>query len=101
MLMHDKNSSTFNPAVFLARAGLGRGIVELNAGENFFTQGDQLATQEILAEMICTMLSRVPVRRTAPCAALSYSRLNNCTAQSPPRASLRATGKLASLSTSK
>ena len=32
--------NTFNPAVFLATAGLGRRIVELKPQENFFTQGD-------------------------------------------------------------
>ena len=40
MLRDDKNSSTFDPAVFLAHAGLGRRVVELKEGENFFTQGD-------------------------------------------------------------
>jgi CRP-like cAMP-binding protein len=34
-------STTFDPAVFLAHAGLGRRIVELNEKENFFTQGDE------------------------------------------------------------
>jgi CRP-like cAMP-binding protein len=41
MLMTNVSSSTFDPAIFLARAGLGRRIVELDADENFFTQGDQ------------------------------------------------------------
>ena len=41
MLMTNVSSSTFDPAVFLAHAGLGRRIVELKADENFFTQGDQ------------------------------------------------------------
>jgi len=40
MLIDDKNSSTFDPAVFLAHAGLGRRIVELKQGEHFFSQGD-------------------------------------------------------------
>ena len=40
MLIDDKNSSTFDPAVFLAHAGLGRRIVELKQGDNFFSQGD-------------------------------------------------------------
>ena len=41
MLMTSVRSSTFDPAVFLAHAGLGRRIVELEAKENFFNQGDQ------------------------------------------------------------
>ena len=41
MLMTNTSSSPFDPAVFLAHAGLGRRIVELEANENFFTQGDQ------------------------------------------------------------
>jgi len=41
MLVTNVSSSTFDPAVFLAHAGLGRRIVELKADENFFTQGDQ------------------------------------------------------------
>ena len=41
MLTTNMSSSTFDPAVFLAHAGLGRRIVELNENENFFTQGDQ------------------------------------------------------------
>ena len=41
MLMNNMSGSTFDPAVFLAHTGLGRRVVELNAGENFFTQGDQ------------------------------------------------------------
>jgi CRP/FNR family transcriptional regulator, cyclic AMP receptor protein len=40
MLMTDQNNLTFDPAVFLAHAGLGRRIVELKEGENFFSQGD-------------------------------------------------------------
>ena len=40
MLIEDKSRSIFDPAVFLAHAGLGRRIVELREGENFFTQGD-------------------------------------------------------------
>jgi CRP/FNR family transcriptional regulator, cyclic AMP receptor protein len=41
MLATNMSSSTFDPAVFLAHAGLGRRVVELKEGENFFTQGDQ------------------------------------------------------------
>ena len=41
MLTTDMISSTFDPAVFLAHAGLGRIVVALKKGENFFTQGDQ------------------------------------------------------------
>ena len=41
MLATNMSSSTFDPAVFLARAGLGRRIIELEAEENFFNQGDQ------------------------------------------------------------
>ena len=40
MVMTNMSSSTFDPIVFLAHAGLGRRIVELNEGENFFSQGD-------------------------------------------------------------
>jgi CRP-like cAMP-binding protein len=40
MLTTDQNNLTFDPAVFLAHAGLGRRIVELKEGENFFSQGD-------------------------------------------------------------
>jgi CRP/FNR family transcriptional regulator, cyclic AMP receptor protein len=40
MLVADRNEYTFDPAVFLAHAGLGRRVVELKAGENFFSQGD-------------------------------------------------------------
>jgi CRP-like cAMP-binding protein len=32
--------ASFDPAAFLANAGLGRRIVELTPGENFFSQGD-------------------------------------------------------------
>jgi len=41
MLTTITNNSTFDPAVFLAHAGLGRRIVELKEKENFFTQGEQ------------------------------------------------------------
>jgi len=41
MQMTNISNSTFDPAVFLAHAGLGRRIVELKEKENFFTQGDQ------------------------------------------------------------
>ena len=40
MLTIDKFSSTFDPDAFLAHAGLGRKIVELQANETFFSQGD-------------------------------------------------------------
>jgi CRP-like cAMP-binding protein len=40
MLANNVSSSTFDPVVFLARAGLGRRIVEVEERENFFTQGD-------------------------------------------------------------
>jgi CRP/FNR family transcriptional regulator, cyclic AMP receptor protein len=40
MLTIDQNNLTFDPAVFLAHAGLGRKVVELKEGENFFTQGE-------------------------------------------------------------
>ncbi len=36
----DRSSSAFDLAGFLANAGLGRRIVELNEKENFFSQGD-------------------------------------------------------------
>jgi CRP-like cAMP-binding protein len=38
--MTNKKDSTFDPAVFLAHAGLGRRIIELKEKENFFSQGD-------------------------------------------------------------
>ena len=38
--MADENNSIFDPATFLAHAGLGRKIVELKEQENFFSQGD-------------------------------------------------------------
>ena len=41
MQMTNISNSTFDPAVFLAHAGLGRRIVELKEKENFFTQGNQ------------------------------------------------------------
>jgi CRP-like cAMP-binding protein len=41
MLVTNMSGSTFDPAAFLAHAGLGRRIVELEEGDNFFTQGDQ------------------------------------------------------------
>jgi len=40
MLVNELIEPTFDPAVFLTHAGLGRRIVELIAGENFFSQGD-------------------------------------------------------------
>lgn len=39
--MNDKYSSPFDPAAFLAHAGLGRKIIELKPRDTFFTQGDQ------------------------------------------------------------
>jgi CRP/FNR family cyclic AMP-dependent transcriptional regulator len=41
MPMSDKNGSTFDPAAFLAQAGLGRRIIELKPKQTFFTQGNQ------------------------------------------------------------
>jgi CRP/FNR family cyclic AMP-dependent transcriptional regulator len=41
MMVTNMSGSTFDPAAFLAHAGLGRRIVELEEGDNFFTQGDQ------------------------------------------------------------
>jgi CRP/FNR family cyclic AMP-dependent transcriptional regulator len=41
MLPIDKYSLTFDPDTFLAQAGIGRKIVELEGNETFFTQGDQ------------------------------------------------------------
>jgi len=38
--MADENNSEFDPATFLAHAGLGRRIVEIKEKENFFSQGD-------------------------------------------------------------
>jgi CRP/FNR family cyclic AMP-dependent transcriptional regulator len=40
MLVADKKNHIFDPAAFLAHAGLGRRIVELKEKENFFSQGD-------------------------------------------------------------
>ena len=40
MLTNNMISSAFDPAVFLAHAGLGRRVVEFKGGENLFTQGD-------------------------------------------------------------
>jgi len=39
-MKNDTNQTAFSPVDFLASAGLGRRIVELKAGENFFSQGD-------------------------------------------------------------
>jgi CRP/FNR family cyclic AMP-dependent transcriptional regulator len=41
MPLGDMNNSTFDPAVFLAHAGLGRRIIEVKPQQAFFTQGDQ------------------------------------------------------------
>jgi CRP-like cAMP-binding protein len=40
MLVNDLTEPTFDPAVFLTHAGLGRRIVEVGAGEHFYSQGD-------------------------------------------------------------
>jgi CRP-like cAMP-binding protein len=40
MVTRDKNNSTFDPAAFLASAGLGRRIIEVKPSDSFFTQGD-------------------------------------------------------------
>lgn len=40
MLVNDLTDPTFDPVVFLAHAGLGRRLIELNEGEHFFSQGD-------------------------------------------------------------
>ena len=37
----DKNNSKFDPAAFLANAGLGRRIIEFKPQETFFSQGDK------------------------------------------------------------
>ena len=39
--MSDKSGLTFDPAAFLAHAGLGRRIIEVKPKQTFFTQGDQ------------------------------------------------------------
>jgi len=41
MLMSDKTNSTFDPAAFLAHAGLGRRLINVKSAQTFFTQGDQ------------------------------------------------------------
>ncbi len=40
MPISNKNNSTFDPAAFLANAGLGRRIVEVKAKQPFFVQGN-------------------------------------------------------------
>jgi CRP-like cAMP-binding protein len=40
MFITGKDNATFDPAAFLAHAGLGRRIVELKPNEAFFSQGD-------------------------------------------------------------
>jgi CRP-like cAMP-binding protein len=40
MPLVEKSNTTFDPAAFLARAGLGRRIIDLKRGQAFFTQGD-------------------------------------------------------------
>jgi CRP/FNR family transcriptional regulator, cyclic AMP receptor protein len=40
MVTRGKNSSTFDPAAFLASTGLGRRIIEVEPRHSFFTQGD-------------------------------------------------------------
>jgi len=61
MLATNVSSSTFDPAVFLAHAGLGRRVVELKEGENFFTQGDQATSVFYLQQgrAKLTVVSRV------------------------------------------
>jgi CRP/FNR family cyclic AMP-dependent transcriptional regulator len=39
-LTRDNTSPAFDPATFLASAGLGRKIIELKSGQTFFAQGD-------------------------------------------------------------
>jgi len=41
MPLNDMNVSTFDPAVFLAHAGLGRSVIEVKPQQTFFSQGDQ------------------------------------------------------------
>jgi CRP/FNR family cyclic AMP-dependent transcriptional regulator len=40
MLMTNKDNSTFDPAAFLAHAGLGRRIIDVKPDQTFFAQGD-------------------------------------------------------------
>jgi CRP-like cAMP-binding protein len=40
MLMINKGNSTFDPAAFLAHAGLGRRIIDVKPDQTFFAQGD-------------------------------------------------------------
>jgi len=40
MLMTNKGNSTFDPAAFLAHAGLGRRIIDVKPNQTFFAQGD-------------------------------------------------------------
>jgi CRP/FNR family transcriptional regulator, cyclic AMP receptor protein len=40
MPMIDKNNSTFDPAAFLAHAGLGRRIIDMKPDQTFFAQGE-------------------------------------------------------------
>jgi CRP/FNR family transcriptional regulator, cyclic AMP receptor protein len=41
MPIADKNNSTFDPAAFLAQAGLGRRIIEVKPKQTFFVQGNK------------------------------------------------------------
>jgi len=41
MLIAEKINPLFDPAAFLSQTGLGRRIVDVNPGDNFFAQGDQ------------------------------------------------------------
>ncbi len=41
MYISDKNNSTFDPAAFLAHAGLGRKVIVVKAKQTFFTQGNR------------------------------------------------------------
>jgi len=43
-LLSNRNNAVFDPADFLAKAGIGRKIVELEPKETFFSQGDEADT---------------------------------------------------------
>jgi CRP/FNR family cyclic AMP-dependent transcriptional regulator len=53
MLMTEKNNATFDPAAFLAYAGLGRRIVDLKPKQTFFAQGDPADSIFWLYSTIC------------------------------------------------
>jgi CRP-like cAMP-binding protein len=44
MLINNVNKSTFDPAAFLAHAGIGRRMIEVKPRQTFFTQGDPADT---------------------------------------------------------